>query len=129
MLVRTTRVPLDAGADDACRAGQARPGPILLLRADPLCPAPAQVKLLQYLAGKGADLGLADHEGRTAAHEAARCGQLEALRALARLGADLRATTRLGQTALDLAKGQEVRWVVICCGTLPCQICCHPQPC
>ena len=41
--------------------------------------------------------------GATALHEAARFGQLEVVRVLVEAGADMRATTALGESALDIA--------------------------
>ncbi len=41
--------------------------------------------------------------GATALHEAARFGQLEVVRVLMEAGADMRATTALGESALDIA--------------------------
>jgi ankyrin repeat protein len=59
--------------------------------------------LIEFLAGKGADVNSFDIFGETPMHRAARSGNLETVKFLADKGADIRAIANNGETPFDFA--------------------------
>lgn len=68
--------------------------------------------MIQFLLHHGADMSCTDNAGRTALHEAARCGQTEAVRILLQQQeCGVSTLSDAGETALDVAKGDAIRCV------------------